>query len=135
MEGYQLSLPQRALRGVATGGIALPLAALFFWTPESLLPATCTIRELTGLSCLTCGMTRSLHALVHGNIPDAVRYHLMGPILFAAALFLAGLWGAEAALGRRLPLPAAPVAGKIAAGAIALLWLGYWLVRMAGELA
>lgn len=134
-DDFRLSLPQRAVRWGAAGGIAAALTALFIWPPESLIPVTCTFRELTGLSCLTCGMTRSLHALAHGDVSGSVNYHLMGPVLFAAAILFAGIWGAEAALGRTFRLPFAPSGKRMIAGTIAVVWIGYWIVRIIRELS
>ena len=130
----RLSPPQRALRWGAAGGIAVALASLLIWTPETLVPVKCTFRDLTGLSCLTCGLTRSLHALARGDLLASVRYHLLGPVLFAAAILIGGLWGTEAALGRLFRLPLSPATKRTVAGTLAVVWVGYWVVRIIGEL-
>lgn len=43
----------------------------------------CMLYKLTGIKCPGCGMTRSVHYLVNGNIKQAIWYNLMLiPIIF-----------------------------------------------------
>ncbi|MEZ5216028.1 MAG: DUF2752 domain-containing protein [Ilumatobacteraceae bacterium] len=44
-------------------------------------PVLCPIRRVTGLPCPTCGMTRSVLALVRGDLVASVAAHPAGPIL------------------------------------------------------
>ncbi len=37
--------------------------------------ATCTFKETTGLDCLGCGMQRSIHALLEGNINASIHFY------------------------------------------------------------
>ena len=54
--------------GIAGGVVLLYVAAP---TPDSYFPR-CLFHMLTGLHCPGCGSTRCLHALVHGDLPQAV---------------------------------------------------------------
>jgi len=36
----------------------------------------CPFKLLTGLSCPGCGIQRAIHALLHGNLSDAISYNL-----------------------------------------------------------
>ena len=60
---------------------------VFFFDPAThrFYPG-CTFHKLTGLNCLGCGATRSLHALLHGDWPTALRDNAL---LIAAIVFLA----------------------------------------------
>jgi hypothetical protein len=49
----------------------------------------CLFHELTGLNCPGCGMTRSLYALLHGN----VRLALKDNALFLLTLVALAVWG------------------------------------------
>ena len=49
------------------------------------LPA-CTFHRLTGLHCAGCGMTRAVHAALHGRVGEAFRYNPLGMILLPSAL-------------------------------------------------
>lgn len=59
---------------VATIGIVL----VKVYNPEKesfFIP--CMLYKLTGIKCPGCGMTRSIHYLVNGNIKQAIWYNLM----------------------------------------------------------
>jgi uncharacterized protein DUF2752 len=54
-------------------------ASCFAWLVFGLPWPKCWFRHLTGLPCPTCGATRSVLALVHWNVVDAIRCN---PLLF-----------------------------------------------------
>ena len=64
---------------------ATGIAGLIWWFNPSnvnFLPV-CPLYKMTGLACPGCGMTRGLHALLHGDILTALDYNLLlPPILF-----------------------------------------------------
>ena len=71
------------------------------WVLYTFPPATtpfyprCTFRQLSGFDCPGCGITRALHALLHGRIGEAFRlnamlFPLMGLALLGAPSFLRG---------------------------------------------
>lgn len=37
----------------------------------------CPLKWMTGWSCPLCGLQRSLHALLHGNVLEAIRYNYL----------------------------------------------------------
>ena len=85
-------------------GMALAVAAgstLFLQSVGALLPA-CLFHELTGVSCLTCGLTRSLEAASHGNISTALQFHLLGPFILAGIVTACIALFAEALTGKRV---------------------------------
>jgi len=45
----------------------------------------CAFRQLTGIPCMGCGLTRSFCALAKGEVGRAFGFHLLGPALFVAA--------------------------------------------------
>lgn len=118
---------RRALPTLALGAAALAAAAVLRRidpnAPGNPLPA-CPFHALTGLYCPGCGSTRSLHALLHGDLATALA---MNPLLVVALPLLA--WMALDAAGLRLP--AATRLRAIAGNP--RLWLytlcGYWLAR------
>ena len=55
------------------------------WFTLGLPWPVCVFHELTGLPCVTCGMTRSAIAFFHGHFLDALRWN---PLIFA---FLCGV--------------------------------------------
>jgi hypothetical protein len=50
------------------------------------LPPICLFRATTGLSCPSCGLTRSFIALAHLDPETAWHQHRLGPLLFAFVL-------------------------------------------------
>jgi len=68
----------------------------------------CPLLALTGLACPGCGLTRSLHAFLHGDIVPALDFNLLLPLwifIFGAffvslALVAAGRRGLGASLAR-----------------------------------
>lgn len=66
---------------VAASALMTPGAdgvSLFGWD----LPGLCTFRNLTGLRCPGCGMTRSFVYMGHLDPLAAFQMHLLGPFLY-----------------------------------------------------
>jgi len=55
-------------------------------------PTLCLISRMTGKTCPGCGMTRALHALLHGRFHDALQWNwriaVVAPLLALAYLRL-----------------------------------------------
>jgi len=81
---------------VKYGGIALLLAAFWWFTPPAGLQA-CGFQWLTGLECPLCGLTRGLCALMKGHWTEALRLNALTPLALAMllALFWRGRWTAR----------------------------------------
>jgi hypothetical protein len=102
-----------ALATRAGNGRALPLG---LWR--------CPLRQLTGIPCPTCYLTRSVLATLQGDLAQALHWHAFGPLLVALTLVL-GVWvGLGGRLSRRPLLQGATV--------LAALGVGYWLLRLWG---
>ena len=69
------------------------------WLALALPWPRCAFLAVTGLPCVTCGATRSMIALLHGNIPGAVRWN---PLAFVAlcTLIVFDLYAAFVLVGR-----------------------------------
>jgi hypothetical protein len=89
----------------------------------------CVLRHLTGLPCMTCGMTRSFCALGRGQVGEALEQHPLGPVVYAvlAITMIRSAW--IAAVGRRrLERVARMLVWSIPALALAALAL--WVLRL-----
>jgi hypothetical protein len=92
------------------------------------LPGLCMSREVFGLECPGCGLTRSFIHLAHGEFVASIRSHRIGP-LFAILVLIQlpyrawSLWLAD----RKWPSPR--VCQWIATSLIALL-VSNWLLGM-----
>ena len=103
-------------------------------------PVLCPMRRITGVWCPTCGMTRAVGWLVHGDLHQSLRYHPLAPLLLiegavVAAFLLYRLWTKRADPGWVAPLgPERPSAERAvlraALVANALLVLVVWVVRL-----
>ncbi len=123
-------------------GFAPPLLLLAFLAPLphgpaghiAGLPSLCLFHNLTGWPCLGCGMTRALVCFAHGRAAEAVLFHPLAPLVFAALVLVTVArtvemvrpgWG-------MCPLPPR----LLAAGAWGLLVLlgAVWVLRLTGQL-
>lgn len=120
--------PDEVEYGIIYGTIVLlTLAAARFVPAGDLLPG-CAFRALAGLPCPTCGITRSLVSLAHGDLAAAF---VVNPLVFLVmagglVLFIANL--AILVLGLRRPVLSVTAGeGTVlrlsAAGLILLNWL------------
>ena len=86
------------------GLLFIPLLAVALLVVQALPPdaaPNCLFRETTGIPCFTCGATRCLRALVHGDLSGAF---WIQPLVFIL-LWLGLLYFAHSAVtvGARLP--------------------------------
>lgn len=68
----------------------------------------CQFHSITGLHCPGCGLTRSLHSALNGNIEQAITYNILAPIFFPIVLIsmLRSLW--SWCWNRKLPAATKP---------------------------
>jgi len=77
------------------GVVGFLLTMLFFHSPElanNFWPP-CFTYKATGLHCPGCGTTRCLYSLLHGDIPQALAYNLLFPIMLPYILWSVGRFG------------------------------------------
>ena len=78
--------PNQIEFGILYGGIALiPLLAAWIMPAVVLLPS-CAFQGLFGIPCPTCGATRSIMYLAHGNIVAALAMHPLIAVSMVAAI-------------------------------------------------
>jgi hypothetical protein len=58
------------------------------------LPSICLARNLFGVECPGCGMTRAISCVLHGDFPTALRYNKLVALLFPllCAVLALDLW-------------------------------------------
>ena len=78
------SAKERGLALVGAAGMSgIAFVAGYFDPSTAGFFPVCPLFALTGLACPGCGMTRGLHALLHGDVLTALDYNLILPgILF-----------------------------------------------------
>lgn len=121
-----------SLSGVAgLAAVALLVGARVAGVFPELLGAlwTCGLKELTGVPCPTCGLTRVLLRLSHGDVVGAITLAPL-PTLFVFFVFVAGAWQLLARAGRA-PFPD-DVIGRRLGSRAALLGLGIGTLTLWG---
>ena len=107
-------------------GLTGILVLAVLWTPTDDGPTICYSKALFDVSCPGCGLTRSVAALVKGEVGASVQYHALGPVFLAIIIWLWGLLGW--CLIKNKPMP--PLK-KFHWPAVALIvaMVGYWIIR------
>ena len=63
----------------------------------------CLFRAVTGLDCPACGGTRMVWYLLHGNLTEAARHHVVALLLVPFLVYGYVAWTASRLLGTRIP--------------------------------
>ncbi len=113
------------------GGSALAASAAFVATHDpgaagSRYPG-CVFRQMTGLWCPGCGLTRGTYELLHGHVGSALGYNIFTPLAVVAIVvawmaWLRVSWGRPAL---RMP----PRAGRWLVIALPVLIIVYGVLR------
>jgi hypothetical protein len=115
--------------GLLTGVLALSVV----WHPaDDGGFVICPFRNVTGLPCLTCGLTRSFCAIAKGHVERGFEFHWLGPVLFLGACVYwirsaAAVAGYEAPVAR---FDAAVRRWRVARAVLVALVVA-WVVRLA----
>jgi hypothetical protein len=128
-----LTSKSRLARGLLAAGLLAGAAVIAIVPPARLPLPECVFHSITGYSCMTCGMTRSLHSAAHGQLAESARLHLFGPLVFFGLICCFLLFAAEAISGKNAALPM--VRGRPIVAAAAIAWVAYWAARLVAEIA
>ena len=128
-----LSFEHRVIKTLLATGLFLGLLTLFLVPPTDLPFTACTFRSITGHSCLTCGLTRSLHAISHGELAASLRYHMFGPVVFVGMLLGLITFATEAITGRQFAVQPSRKRRVQFFVPFAIIWLVFWSVRLVTE--
>jgi hypothetical protein len=67
--------------GILLGGLVLSppnAGSPYMYIGQIPIPDTCSFKNLTGLPCPGCGLTRSIVAAMHGDLRTSLMYHRLG---------------------------------------------------------
>ncbi|WP_052720287.1 MULTISPECIES: DUF2752 domain-containing protein [Actinoplanes] len=64
---------------------------------------TCLLKYLTGFVCPGCGGTRAAWFLMHGDLPDAARHHVMFVFAVPFLVYMYVAWAGQRVFRWRLP--------------------------------
>jgi uncharacterized protein DUF2752 len=119
------------LGAILAGTLVLAAAAVGLLHLDALPFTVCLFKLMTGFPCLTCGTTRALGRLVHGDLYGA---WLMNPLAASGALALVPWAAADLLLmirGRALGVELAPAAARAARVAVVAAALANWAYLVA----
>ena len=133
--GDVLSSQTRVARVCLASAFVVVLGSILVWGPEGLPLPSCVFREITGMSCLTCGLTRSLEAASHGHLEAAFQFHLLGPFVLGGMVLLALAWAAEAFTGKSLVRFRSARGQRYVFLGVLTIWVVYGVLRVIIELA
>jgi hypothetical protein len=118
---------------IVCGLLVLLLTPVFLNPTEIGLP-TCYFKAATGFSCPNCGMTRSVYAFSHLRVQESIQFHPLGPVIYAALLFLFLKFVFETVTLKIIRIKIDPFITKITLLTFFYLWSGFWIIRFIGEL-
>lgn len=119
----------RIWRCVAVALVAGGIVGVLYWFPpaETGWMPKCPMKLCTGWDCPACGFQRATHALLHGNVAEALAYNYFFVIsipYFVAVVI--GKWGVKGKLQwhwQRI------VEHRYAVSAYIVLFMLWWVVR------
>ncbi|BCJ34881.1 hypothetical protein Athai_23840 [Actinocatenispora thailandica] len=86
----------------------------------------CAFKALTGLDCPGCGGTRAFWYLLHGNLPEAARNHVLAVFAAPFVAYAYVAWALRRVFGITLPMPRIP---SLALALFAGAWLAFFVLR------
>ena len=114
---------------IVIGAIVIPAPSLGASTVLG-LPKLCLLRNITGIACPGCGMTRSLIATGHLHFVDAIAFHPLGPpVLILLLLYsLMHVIKLRSRTGHLQQIP------KVIPIALTICFVIVWVARLTGFL-
>jgi len=128
--GPNLTQEKRLIKSCMAAGLLVGLTILFFVPPAHLPVPPCAFHSVTGHSCMTCGLTRSLHAISRGEFVASLRWHLFGPAVFVTMLLGFAVFTTEAVSGRASAIRTSSRTRNRILISLAVVWFIYWCIRL-----
>ena len=98
----KISSDKRIIKSAIAGVVLLMLFISFWYDPVNYKITDCAFRDMTGLSCPGCGLSRSFHSTAHLNTADAFGFHLLGPVFFLMLLLISVIYSYEVISGNNI---------------------------------
>jgi hypothetical protein len=109
-----------AVLGCVGAGVAYTLAVNPTAAHADATPS-CAFKLLTGFDCPGCGGTRALWYLLHGNVPEAARHHMVAVFAAPFLVYLFVAWASNRIFRTKIPM--LPISSKVIG-----IFLGVWAV-------
>ncbi len=128
-----LSKDKRVVKAGIAAVFCMVLLVSYFYDPVYYKITDCAFKEMSGLSCPGCGLSRSFHSVANMHMSDAFGFHLLGPVFFLILLAVIILYSYEAISGNIIKIVANKVLARIFVISIFVSWFIYWVARMVVE--
>ncbi|HDQ00106.1 MAG TPA: DUF2752 domain-containing protein [bacterium] len=129
-----LYLQQRLFRIAMLLLIFAGWALLRWWHPMQLSISECCFHSLTGVSCPTCGLSRSLHAGADLQWISAAQFHILGPVVLLILMLISIKLMAEVIIRKKISFSLTAMVKKSIIFGILSIWLIFFLIRLIAEL-
>lgn len=110
--------------------LILVVAAFNTFDVEELTITDCKFKSLTGLSCPTCGITRSIHSAANFNFIDSILYNPIGLIIYALIIFVVLKNLLEAVTRNKYKINLSIIKSKVFIYRVFGAWSIFWIARM-----
>lgn len=118
------------LLGLAAIVLALSVAMPYLKARGLWMPVPCLFNKVTGLPCLTCGLTRSFSLMAHGQVQKAFAMHLLGPPLFVVLAVLLSCFAASLVTGLRVKWNFSKTARRYFSLSIFAVFAACWVLKV-----
>ncbi len=130
----KLKPDQRIIRFFVAVILFVIIAVSVYLDPIDYSISDCAIKQMTGYSCPSCGLTRSFHAGVNLDITQAFAFHIIGPLLLLGVVVLFIKFSIESVTGKTVQLKIKRLYIKTALLTIGIIWLVFWMWRVILEM-
>jgi len=110
--------------------VALSFALPALKSHHAWISIPCIFHAVTGVPCLLCGMTRSFVYTAHGNLYEAVRWHMLGPAMFFIACAVCVYLAAVVVTGYRVRLDVSRLSRKIFSWSVLAIFVAFWILKL-----
>ncbi|MGA8112075.1 MAG: DUF2752 domain-containing protein [Actinocatenispora sp.] len=86
----------------------------------------CAFKAITGMDCPGCGGTRAFWYLLHGNVPEAARNHIMAVFAAPFLVYLYIAWSVNRVFHTKLPMLRI---SPLAIGLFLTVWMVFAVLR------
>ncbi len=111
-------------------GLSLASAMPYLQSKGLWISIPCWFNKVTGLPCLTCGITRSLSLCAHGEWYAAFRMHLLGPLIFLLGCGYVLFMAVSMAGGFKMKLQLSRRARRIAFWSVFGVFFSCWIIKL-----
>lgn len=130
----KLKPDQRLIRFFIAGVLFAIIIVSIYLDPLNYSISDCAIKQMTGYSCPSCGLTRSFHAGANLNITQAFAFHIIGPLLLLGVVLLFLKFIFESVTGSAIQIKVKSSITKIIVLTISIVWVVFWIWRVVNEI-